>query len=280
MAAGLTVLVVLAAGGVLAHRYAKSAGITATSLSLAMKMPGDVFESGGHSLPYRLYSPATSEAPQPLIVVLQSAYGRGSNNLGQLDKIVGGLVDFAEAGDNAAFVLAPQCPDGLEWNDSPPRKPPFVNFDMPSLPTSWRLQALVALVDSLAAEHNIDRSRMYLVGSSMGATGSWSLLYRYPNLFAGALIMNGRGDPQVATQVHTPVRVFHGRRDSIAPVENSIAIVDALRAAGKDADLTIVESAGHYLVPHAITLDQWRWLVSLRNPSADSQPLSVQPVNP
>jgi len=248
-------------------RYARSEGLTPTAFRLAMKMDGGRYfmDERKHSLPYRLFKPAQTDTAErlPLFISLQSAFGRGDNNISQLDKAVAGLVDFAA--NQSAFVLAPQCPKGLEWNDSPPTKPPYVNIDMTALPTSWRLQALAGLVQQLAEQYPIDKSRVYLVGASMGATGIWSMLYRYPNFAAGALIMNGRSDPGVAQYVETPVLVFHGKQDTLAPPSNSETMIKELTALGKPAQLQLV-NGGHGIYQFALTTQSLSWLASQRLP--------------
>jgi predicted peptidase len=271
----LVILLTMLVSGLLL-RYAKSRGVNSTSVALMLRMEGDTFfhVSSQHSLPYRLYVPQSTSKQKryPLIVSLQSAYGRGSNNIGQLDNVVKALLDENIQQAEPAYVLAPQCPRGLEWNDSPPVKPSYVNIDMTSLPTSWRLQALVALIKEMVNNKPIDPQRIYLVGASMGATGIWSFLYRYPNLFAGAVIMNGRSDPATAKYIKTPVMVFHGKYDSLAPPVNSKTMVAALHALGKDSQLQLVEG-GHDIASFAVTEESLAWLNRQRlvNDAIDQQ---------
>jgi len=268
----LVVAVVLAllAGivGVVFIRYAKTNDIPLGAFLLAQVMDAERYTLEGTSqqMPYRLYKPkAEPDENLPLVLVLQTGYGRGDNNLSQLDATVLKIVSASRSDKSLkAFVLAPQCPKRLEWNDSPPSSPPFVNIDMQSLPTSWRLQALVGLVESLTLQHAIDPQRIYVVGASMGATGLWSLLYRYPQVFSAALVMNGRSDPSVAQYVETPVWVFHGREDSVAPAENSIAMTKALEQQEKPYRLTLIDGAGHGISDAAIDESSLAWLFSHR----------------
>lgn len=250
----------------------KNSGINLTSVRLTLKMKGELFQhpSKRYQLPYRLYTPVvkgSEETLLPLVITLQSAYGRGDNNIGQLDKLVKELVSTTNQQLSPAFVLSPQCPKGMEWNESQPTKPPYINIDMQSLPTSWRLEVLVELIQATIKQYPIDRSRIYIVGASMGGTGVWSALYRYPDLYAGAIIMNGRSDPATASYINTPVYVFHGIHDSLAPPDNSKTMTNALLALEKEAKLNLVD-AGHEIVNHSITPESLTWLYSNRLHSA------------
>ena len=49
---------------------------------------------------------------------------------------------------------------------------------------------MVALIDRLAARYNIDRTRIYASGFSMGGCKSWDLCQEYPTVFAGLAPMD------------------------------------------------------------------------------------------
>jgi dienelactone hydrolase len=45
---------------------------------------------------------------------------------------------------------------------------------------------ILSLIEIAKAQHDIDPDRVYVVGFSMGGTGSWHMAGRFPDLFAGA----------------------------------------------------------------------------------------------
>ncbi|SMF56826.1 Predicted peptidase [Alteromonadaceae bacterium Bs31] len=247
-------------------RYTRAQQIPNSALALAVKMQAHTFtfDKPAHTLPYRFFVPKdiSEKTKKPLILVLQTAYGRGDNNLSQLDASVRKLVAMAESHmELSSFILAPQCPKHLEWIDSPAIKPPFTNIHFEDFTIGWREQALRALLKELLDSYPIDEQRIYIVGGSMGATGAWSMLYRFPDLFAAGLIMNGRSDPSIASVINTPLWVFHGAKDSIAPVSNSVEMSQALNQAGNKAvKLTILEDAGHNISKAAVNKHSLDWL--------------------
>src|SRR6187455_2346816 len=78
-------------------------------------------DDAGEKLNYRLLKPKNYDAAKkyPLVLFFHGAGERGSDNQKQL---VHGMKDFASDGimeSYPAFVVAPQCPDGLQWVDTP-----------------------------------------------------------------------------------------------------------------------------------------------------------------
>ena len=227
--------------------------------------------SSGEVLPYRLFEPRNVPAGSivPLIVVLHTAYESGSNNLSQLTATVRLLTSRAYQRIENAYIVAPQAPAGLQWVDLPPKRYPIVNYDMSAIEVSWRERAIAQLVEELLVDYPIDPDRVSITGESMGATGAWDMLFRYPNRFAAAVVLNGRSDPHVARAIaHIAIRVFHGEHDSLSPVSNSTTMMDALRQAGADAELTILDAA-HGIADLTWTGDLYRWMTAQRRWGAE-----------
>ncbi len=106
--------------------------------------------------------------------------------------------------------------------------------------------ALVALLDEVSATYAIDDDRLYVTGLSMGGYGTWGLAARQPNRFAAIAPICGGGDPtKAASFAHVPVWAFHGGKDSVVPVRRTQEMIEALRATGAEARLTIYPDADH-----------------------------------
>lgn len=235
-------------------------------LSLFMEQGRVSGSNSGEKLPYRLYVPGTVAKGEkiPLIVVLHGAYSRGDENIRQMDHRVRKFVSREFQEIQPAYVVAPQCPVKLEWNDLQPSPPPYLNYVMDNGPPSWRLRLISKLVHQLSELYSVDASRVYITGESMGATGTWEMLFRFPEIFAAAVILNGRADPDIAdTIAQTPVRSFHGRGDIIAPVENSREMARALTGAGGDIKFTELDG-GHSISRIADTREMYRWMIEKR----------------
>ena len=179
-------------------------------------------------LPYFLHLPedydSDSERRWPLVLFLHGAGERGSD----LDSAMGhGIPKLAEAGREFPFVIAtPQCPESSQW--------------------VAELTTLAGLLDDVAADYRIDRSRIYATGLSMGGFGTWSLAIRYPERFAAiAPICGGLWLQGVDRIRHLPVWTFHGEEDKIVPIDSTEEIVAGLEVLGADVRFTRYPGVGH-----------------------------------
>ncbi|WP_339074544.1 dienelactone hydrolase family protein [Teredinibacter turnerae] len=220
-------------------------------------------DRGKLTLPYRLFMPERADADRklPLILVLHASTGRGSNNFSQLSPAVEQLTSAKLQSLSAAAVIVPQCPKGVEWTDVKSSGAPYGNYTMAGTSVSERFKAVLALIDDIIANYPIDPRRIYITGSSMGASATWQFLYHFPHVFAAAIPMNGRTDPSQAEIIgQTPLWMFHGIRDKVAPIENSRAMQAALKARGIAARLTELD-AGHGIEYESFTPETYLWLL-------------------
>ncbi|MDB5294652.1 MAG: alpha/beta hydrolase [Phycisphaerales bacterium] len=200
----------------------------------------------GGSLNYRLLVPdgydPMAAAAYPLLLQLHGAGERGTDNARQL--IWGGaqLATKLQAA-GPCFVVAPQCPPGKQWVNTPWAKG---SYSTAAVPISDELKMAIEAVEKAAVEFKIDRSRIYVMGLSMGGYGTWDAIARRPDLFAAAVPICGGGDPAAAARLKAiPIRVFHGGADPVVPPAASRDMAAALKAAGAtDATLTYTEFPG------------------------------------
>ena len=95
----------------------------------------------------------------------------------------------------------------------------------------------------MKANYNVDASRIYLIGHSMGAIGTWSLAARYPGIWAATAAFAGTGSPALAEQMKgIPHFVVHGDNDPTVNVSGSRNMAAAMKKAG--AEVTYIEVAG------------------------------------
>ena len=70
----------------------------------------------------------------------------------------------------------------------------------------------------------------------MGGFGTWDLIMRHPDRFAAAMPICGGADPSVAdTLIDKTIITFHGSNDTTVPYVGTRDMVDAIKAACKDA---------------------------------------------
>ena len=85
------------------------------------------------------------------------------------------------------------------------------------------------MLRSLKKKYRIDKKRIYLGGLSMGAMGTFELVYRNPRKFAAAFAICGGANPKIARKLRRPVwRIDHGEADQVVPIVLSENMVSAL----------------------------------------------------
>ena len=93
--------------------------------------------------------------------------------------------------------------------------------------------ALLELIDTVAG-FPIDQDRLYLTGLSMGGIGSFDILPKYPDKFAGALLIAATGDAsRMPLMVDVPLWATHSVDDpTVNYTTGTLALINALEAAG------------------------------------------------
>jgi len=180
------------------------------------------------SLKYLLYLPKgygeKKDQKWPLILFLHGAGERGGN-LELVKKH--GPPKLVDQGKEFPFIIvSPQCPSGSWWTE--------------------KLDSLLALLDDIQSKHAVDPSRVYVTGLSMGGFGTWALGCRHPERFAAMTPICGGGDWFLAERLKdVPVWAFHGAKDPVVPLRESNEMVNALKKAGGDVQLTVYPEAQH-----------------------------------
>lgn len=110
----------------------------------------------------------------------------------------------------------------------------------------WQPIAVVDLLDEVRRKYNVDETRVYLTGLSMGGFGTWFTAMHFPERFAAIAPVCGGGDPRDADLVKdVPVWAFHGMQDRVVIPESTTHMVDALNAIGGDPKMTLYDGVGH-----------------------------------
>ena len=203
-------------------------------------------DASGKTLPYQFMTPEMPQkgAKYPLVLFLHGSGERGDNNASQTHIGVYAFCEKNIRDKYPCYVLAPQCPTGMRWENPERGKTKVVHHpDQASEPGRLTLE----LLDKILAENpNIDRNRVYITGLSMGGLGTFDLLMRRPELFAAALPICGGGDPSFASKIKkTPIWMFHGGLDETTPPHFSKDIYKALKAEGSPVKFTEYSTLGH-----------------------------------
>ena len=196
-------------------------------------------------LPYRTYLPNdySDDGPaHPLLLFLHGAGERG-DDLTALTNTA--LPKHIEEGLDLPFVtVCPQCAEGSWWDE----------------------HALSALLDKVVSAYNIDQTRLYLTGLSMGGRGTWQLANLLGEKFAA---IAPTCPPFVWVNPENfrnlPIWCFHGVMDSVIPVSDSVKIVRLLRSNGCKVEFTTYANADHDSWTDTYTNPElYEWLLSHR----------------
>lgn len=202
----------------------------------------------GDSLPYRLLRPETVKPGKkyPLVLFLHGAGERGNDNERQLNHGGQMFLNPVNREKHPAFVLMPQCPQGKYWGYRE-RPESFIPSNMPvGQEITPLFRAVKELLDSYLSKPEVDKRRIYIIGLSMGAMGTYDMICRYPKLFAAAVPICGTVNPERLSGVKdVKVRIFHGDADDIVTVEGSRGAYKALKAAGAEVEYIEFPGCGH-----------------------------------
>lgn len=192
--------------------------------------------------PFVAYSPTEKNSSLPLIIQLHGAGERGDG------KESLSLVDFhgfskviADKEFPCLFVM-PQCPENSFW--------------------AARVESIISFIDQLVQEFDVDTSKIYLTGLSMGGYGTWYTAMARPDLFAAIAPVCGGGMAWNAPVLNMPVWAFHGACDTVVSPLQSDEMVGMLKAVGADVKYSRVEGVGHDVWNRAYNEELIDWFLS------------------
>ncbi|WP_411846110.1 prolyl oligopeptidase family serine peptidase [Roseibacillus persicicus] len=212
------------------------------------------FQHEETALPYASLRQGPADQKLPLVLFLHGAGERGTDNQAQLKHGMQELLAWSQKADQPCHILAPQCPNGIWWAQVENyRSPEELKFNE----SQPMLDALLALIEATAKEHQIDTKRIYLTGLSMGGYGTFALLAKSPDTWAAALPICGGGEAATVERFQdVPIHIVHGEDDSVVPVALSRHLYQALQK--------VKAPEAHY-TEHLLT-DHDSWTMTYRNP--------------
>jgi poly(3-hydroxybutyrate) depolymerase len=197
-----------------------------------------VLDGANEIMPYRVYIPKTYDAsrPVPLVVAL---HGLGASEDSWMDGYQRQLPALAEKYGYIAVSPLGYRVDG------------FYGYSYGNDAASRRKQALseqdvIQVLARVRQQYRIDDTRIYLMGHSMGAIGTWVLAAKYPDIWAALGPIAGTGNPQAVSKMkHMPQFVVHGDADPTVPVAGSRNMVAQMKSLGVDHVYVEVPAGNH-----------------------------------
>jgi predicted peptidase len=211
-----------------------------------------VFAATGVTIPYALFVPSNYDAsrPWPLIV--------GLHGLGRpYDWLMGydGIIDFAER--DGYIMVTPLGYHPRGWYGSRGHGiPPGAEQGQPAgvaLPPNLgelSEQDVMQVLAIARRDFNIDASRIYLWGHSMGGAGTYHLAAKHPDLWAALAVAAPApfvSPDHLAPARHIPILVLHGDEDRTVPVARTREWVAKMRELGMEHVYVEIKGGDHSL---------------------------------
>jgi predicted peptidase len=118
--------------------------------------------------------------------------------------------------------------------------------DKTSMYTGTAEKDVLDVLAEVRRDYRVDAGRVYLMGHSMGAFGTWSIAMRNPGLWAALGPVSGGGNAAgMAALKDIPQYVVHGDNDKTVPVNMSRMMVAAGRKAGARIEYVEVPGGSH-----------------------------------
>lgn len=192
--------------------------------------------------PFIEYSCDAKDEKLPLIIQLHGAGERGYGKE-DLDRVeVYGFSKYLKDEEHKCILIIPQCPVDTFW--------------------AARVESIVAFVEQLKSEYNVDEDRVYLTGLSMGGFGTWYTAMARPDLFAAIAPICGGGMAWNAATLKMPVWAFHGAADDVVSVNQTDEMVASLKKTNNDVTYTRMDNVGHAVWEYAYNNELLEWLLS------------------
>ena len=182
---------------------------------------------GGVERPYVLFVPHGRTGALPVVVFLHGRGECGDDGLKPLSVGFAPAMTANPARWGCAAVFPQKAKLDEEWFD----ERAYLN----------------AVLSAVRAEIAVDSARCYLAGLSQGGRGALRLAKHLAWRFAAVVSVCGWCDVETAVKelADTPVWAFHGALDPLIPSARSEELVEALRDAGGDAQITLYPEVAH-----------------------------------
>ena len=212
-------------------------------------------KTNGYEIDYHYFSPVKEGDTQkyPLVIWLHGM-GDGGNPGKQVEKSQIGYWSSQEFqsrfGDaQGAFIFAPRSLEErlMYWDDA-------------------LIYPLRAAIDSFIEENaeNIDISKIYIGGYSMGGKMTLKMAVAYPDMFAAIAPCCGGGMPWNASVLRMPVWAFHGAQDNVVYPYETENMICKMEQADLTPKLTIYPECGHGSWEKAYSEELLEWLLGQR----------------
>lgn len=212
----------------------------------------ETFSNKGKTLPYRKAIIPGLGDKASLVIYLHGGTSKGDDNESQMQELgVNAISTWFEANNRKAIMLVPQCPQDQSW-------------------VGTMQDMVVRLLQSYIDQGVADASKVYILGGSMGGTGTWNMLSNHPGFFAAAMPVAGNPtglDAEAVSQ--TPIYTVMGTADKIMKISNVESFLKEMDLYDAEYKMDIEEGWTHEDVcSNSYTEERLNWLFQHTKQSA------------
>lgn len=219
----------------------------------------EVFRSPQLVLPYRQAIISQDEAPTKMAVYLHGGTSRGDDNTSQMTEPgIDSIAQYLSNNNLNTVFIVPQCPADESWGG--------------------RLTEVIKNLIEDRKDAFSDIEDVYIFGGSMGGTGTWTLISKYPDLFSAAMPVAGNPSNCDASNVaKTPLFTVMGSDDRIMGIDAVSDFILLLEEQGAKCMFEVEEGWSHEdTCKKSYTESRLNWVFSNTQQSGDS---GLNPVN-
>ena len=199
------------------------------------------------TLPYRMKKIAVGGGSKPILVMyLHGGSSKGDDNETQMkEAAVSVIAGYLADNSISSIFIVPQCPSSGSWG-------------------AKMNEPLARLLE----EYEASCDGIFVLGGSMGGTGTWSLANTYSERFRGIMPVAGKpGTASAENFKSMRVCTVMSESDEVMKTafEDIKAFCEIINAAGGDASCTIVPASEQWshqtICEQAYTAERLRWLL-------------------
>ena len=204
----------------------------------------ETFSDKGQTIPYRKAVIAGLGDKASLVIYLHGGTSKGDDNELQMQEPgINAISTWFEAKNRKAIMLVPQCPQDQSW-------------------VGTMQERIVRLLQSYIDKGLAAASKVYILGGSMGGTGTWNMLSNHPGFFAAAMPVAGNPtglDAEAVSQ--TPIYTVMGTADKIMKLSNVESFLKEMDTYDAEYKIDIEEGWTHEDVCcNSYTDERLNWL--------------------
>ena len=205
----------------------------------------------GQELPYRIARIGDVQGGNSrLVIYLHGGTSRGSDNDAQLSEpAVDSIARYLANKSQPSVLLVPQCPADGNW-DSPRMR-----------------DGIKALLQSYIDSGYVNPRSIFILGGSMGGTGTWNILSAFPHFFAAGMPCAGNPSRASADSIALiPVYTVMGTADNIMSIPTVDTFMMQLNSRGATYRYDVEQGWTHQQTCiESYTTTRLDWLFSHQN---------------